>query len=288
MDWLPSYNLNLWVVPDEVVVRYYYGEQISRPDIGQLLPGGTCTIDERNEADSPYFDGDGESVCTGRVGNPALKPLSAVNQSINLEWYPNRDTSVSLVYQKSDIEIGGARGVDVTGPLFNGSGVLDPVSQQPVDDLIFQYPTYENSPGFQRTGLEFTAKTAFTFLPWLLRYTGADFNYSTLKASTAVGGEYDPITGEVFSPRGQSEYYANLSLWYDDGRFTDETKYLDAKVSYNVNDNIQVFLEGTNLTKQAASDSTGGARAFENGAPTLWRQSWSGMRVRTGATFKFQ
>ena len=186
-----------------------------------------------------------------------------------------------------------------------------------------------------RRGVEFSAKTAFTFLPWLLRYTGADFNYSTLKASTSVGGEFDPITGEVFSPRGQSEYYANLSLWYDDGRaqvrvsyqaraatfggispisggalarnfptsysngsappyypgqprFTDETKYLDAKVSYNVNDNIQVFLEGTNLTKQAASDSTGGARAFENGAPTLWRQSWSGMRVRTGATFKFQ
>jgi TonB-dependent receptor len=334
MDWLPSYNLNLWVVPDQVVVRYYYGKQVARPNIGQLVPGGTCTIDERNDAQSPFFDGDGESVCSGRVGNPALKPLTAVNQSVNLEWYPNRDTTMSLVYQKADILIGGARNTDATGPLFAGSDVVDPVSGDSVDDLIFRYPTYENAPGFQRTGWEFTAKTAFTFLPWLLRHTGADFNYSTLKASTAIGGEIDPITGDVMDPRGQSEYYTNLSLWYDDGRaqvrvsyqaraasfdgitplsgstnrnfptevsdgvappyypgqprFTDETKYWDAKASYNVNDHVQVFIEGTNLTKQAQTYSTGGYRPYADGTPNIMRISWSGMRIRTGVTFKFQ
>jgi TonB-dependent receptor len=334
IDWLPSYNLNLWVVPDQVVLRYYYGKQVARPNIGQLVPGGTCTIDERNDVDSPYFDGDGESVCSGRVGNPALKPLTAVNQSVNVEWYPNRDTTVSLVYQKADIEIGGARGVDETGPLFRGSGVLDPVTGDPVDDLIFRYPTYENSPGFQRTGWEFTAKTAFTFLPWLFRHTGADFNISTLKASNATDAEVDPITGDIMDPRGQSKYYTNLSLWYDDGRaqvrisyqareasfdgitplsgstnrnfptesnngvappyypgqprFTDETKYWDAKASYNVNDHVQVFLEGTNLTKQAQTYSTGGYRPYADGTPNIMRISWSGMRIRTGVTFKFQ
>ena len=147
-------------------------------------------------------------------------------------------------------------------------------------------------------------------------------------------GTIDPITGDVMDPRGQSEYYTNLSLWYDDGRaqvrvsyqhrsasfdgitslsgstnrnfptvandgssppyypgqprFTDETKYWDAKASYNVTDNVQVFLEGTNLTKQAQTASTGGYRPYADGAPVIMRLAYSGMRVRTGVTFKFQ
>jgi hypothetical protein len=211
---------------------------------------------------------------------------------------------------------------------------VDPLTGESIDDLVFRYNTWENTPGFQRTGLEFTAKTAFTFLPWLLRYTGADFNYSTLKASTALGGEIDPVTGDVMDPRGQAEYYMNLSLWYDDGRlqvrvshqakaatfdgitslsgstnrnfpteanngvappyylgqprFTDETKYWDAKASYNINDNVQVFLEGTNLTKQAQTYSTGGYRPYEDGTPAIMRILYNGMRIRTGVTFKFQ
>ncbi|OYW79107.1 MAG: hypothetical protein B7Z26_08620, partial [Asticcacaulis sp. 32-58-5] len=37
-DWLPSYNFNLWVVPDEVVVRYYTARTIARPPINRLMP----------------------------------------------------------------------------------------------------------------------------------------------------------------------------------------------------------------------------------------------------------
>jgi TonB-dependent receptor len=333
MDWLPSYNVNLWVIPDQVVLRYSNGKNIARPSIDDLLPAGTCVISELDSPNSQFFDGTDESNCSGTIGNPALKPLTAINQSVNLEWYPNRDTTVSLVWQKSNIKIGGARNVSVEGPLFSGSGITDARTGGSLDDVNFLYTTRENSPGFQRSGIEFTAKTAFTFLPWLFRYTGADFNYSTLKSTSASDAEVDPVTGDIMDPRGQSAYYTNLSLWYDDGRaqvrvsyqaraeqfdglspngtgasrmyptgfnvgttppyspsqprFTDETKYLDAKASYNLNDNIQVFLEGTNLTKQAQTLSTGDYWAYENGTPALWYISYSGMRVRTGVTFKY-
>ena len=49
-DWLPAANLNLWFTP-EVVLRYYQGKVMSRPPAGALLPSGTCTIDDRNNAD---------------------------------------------------------------------------------------------------------------------------------------------------------------------------------------------------------------------------------------------
>ena len=53
-------------------------------------------------------------------------------------------------------------------------------------------------------------------------------------------------------------------------------------------DNVQVFLEGTNLTKQAATSSTGGYRPYADGTPNIMRISYSRMRIRTGVTFKFQ
>ena len=71
-------------------------------------------------------------------------------------------------------------------------------------------------------------------------------------------------------------------------RFTDETKYWDAKASYNVTDNVQVYLEGTNLTKQAQTNSTGEYRPYADGTPNIMRIAYSGMRVRAGVTFKFQ
>ena len=52
--------------------------------------------------------------------------------------------------------------------------------------------------------------------------------------------------------------------------------------------NQHSFVEGTNLTKQAQTYSTGGYRPYADGTPNIMRISWSGMRIRTGVTFKFQ
>ena len=53
-------------------------------------------------------------------------------------------------------------------------------------------------------------------------------------------------------------------------------------------DGFSSFLEGTNLTKQAQTYSTGGYRPYADGTPVIMRLAYSGMRVRTGVTFKFQ
>lgn len=336
-DWLPSYNLNLWVIPDQVVMRYSWGKTVARPSIGRMIPAGTCIFDERNEG---VVEADGSSQdmsCTGTLGNPNLKPYKAANQQATIEWYPNKDTMMSLAYHKLEVQVGGPIAKAKTdGQLFAGTGLTDPQTGQPVDNLEFAYSQWENDIGYGRTGWEFTSKTAFTFLPWYLRYTGADFNISTLEGTTGVEIR-DPISGDKMRTPGEADYYANLSLWYDDGkvnarvsyqkrtetfsciapcgnansvnnypgpfgvttarpapynpgapRFQDETQYLDAKITYKVRSNVEVYLEGRNITKQASSISGGTYYGFADGQENLWRISYGGTRTMFGITYRLQ
>ncbi|WP_189484508.1 TonB-dependent receptor [Asticcacaulis endophyticus] len=232
-DYLPTYNVGVWVVPDQVVVRYYKGKTISRPGVNFMLPAGTCTVDERRELDVIGFDGD--NSCSVRVGNPELKPYTAWDQNLSVEWYPNRDTMLSLATHKLDVLIGNVVGTSATGKLFAGSDYVDPVTGQALADLEFTYPTYENAPGIERTGWEFTSKTAFTFLPWYFRYTGADFNYSKLESKGATN-IINPNTGEVMPPQRESDYFANLSLWYDDGK-------TNARITYQARGEYFICIE---------------------------------------------
>lgn len=218
-DWLPSVNLNLWAFNQSVVLRAYGGRTVSRPPVNSLIGGGTCTINESTADDPSSVFG-----CTGRMGNPALKPYTANSYNLSLEWYPNRDTMFSVAYGKLDVKIGNPIAVTKTLTPFAGSSQTDPVTGQPLSDVTFQVPTWDNGPGYKRAIWEISAKSAFTFLPWFLRHTGADANISILK-TIVNSGTQDPQTGDVMLPVDESKYYTNVSLWYDDGR-------LNARISY--------------------------------------------------------
>lgn len=329
-DWLPSFNLNFWGFNDSLVLRLYGGKTISRPNPTNLLPGGTCTIDQR------ILDNQGpeaEFGCPGRVGNPALKPFTAWNYNAALEWYANADTLFSVAYGKLDVKIGNPLSVTYQGNPFGGSTTIDPLSGRPISELDFSYPTYENGPGYKRDIWEFNAKTAFTFLPWFLRHTGFDGNLSILQSSV-VAGQRDPLTGDYMLPPGESKYYWNGSLWYDDGKlnlratyqkrterfeciapcggnnidfnypgegwtnvrmpynpgapvFTDGSTFIDAKISYNITRNFQVYLEGRNVNRESQTKSFGQYQPFGDGSTRIIRSSYSGRRVLGGVRVQF-
>lgn len=215
-DWMPSYNYNLWVIPDKLVARYYAARVVARPPIGQLLPAGNCTFDQRFDG-ATATDGSPVDAGCGNFGNPALKPFQSNNHNWSLEWYPNRDMQFSVGLFKNDIKTGAGvlRGVS-NGHLLAGTGAVDPVTGQSVENREFAYSTYFNAPGFVRHGQEYAFKAALTFLPWYFKYLGVDGNYSTLHSSSSVPIR-DPNTGDALPPAGESSYYGNLSLWYDDG-----------------------------------------------------------------------
>ena len=220
-DWLPSVNLNLWAFDEKVVFRLYGGKTVAPPRIDALIPGGTCTVDERDILDTASADSFG---CNGRVGNPALKPFTAWNYNASLEWYPNADTMFSAAYGKLDVKVGNPIQVTETLQPFAGSDQIDPITGQPLAGVVFDVPTWANGPGYKRDIWEFSAKTAFTFLPWFLKYTGADANLSILTSSVTTG-QQDPLTGDVMLPPDESKYYINASLWYDDGKLNLRAAY---------------------------------------------------------------
>jgi outer membrane receptor protein involved in Fe transport len=142
-DWLPSFNLNLWAFDEQVVLRAYGGKTVARPNITNLVPGGTCTVDERAIIDG---DGDDPFGCSGRIGNPALDPFTAWSYNLSLEWYPNPDTMFSVAYGKLDVKIGSPRTVTLVARPFEGSDTIDPVTGEPLADFEFNYQTWENGP----------------------------------------------------------------------------------------------------------------------------------------------
>jgi hypothetical protein len=223
-DWLPAYNLNFWFTPD-VVLRYYQGEVMTRPTPGALLPSGTCTIDERNSAEVNGTT-DNPNTCSGRVGNPGLEPFQATNRNISVEWYPTQDMMFSVAHYRNKIEVGApiTANLPATNLFAGNEDAVDPVTGQRYSDFEFTYPSYVNGPSGTQLGMEYTAKVAMTFLPWIFRHTGVDLNYSKLDFENFETSR-DLMTGEYNPPQGQRTYFKNFTLWYDDSRFEARLAY---------------------------------------------------------------
>jgi TonB-dependent receptor len=213
-DFLPIYNLAMWVVPDQVVIRYNHAKTVARPPVTRLLPSGTCTYDER------FVETDTNQRCSGTVGNPALLAQQNTNQNLSIEYYPNKDTQFTVSAFKQEGKVGPSIQSGVAGvQAFPGSTEVDPLTGQALANLKFDYSTWLNGAATTAKGLEFSSKTAFTFLPWLLRYTGVDLNYTKLRSATSTQNTVDLLTGEPLPVVGQADHSYNLALWYDDGKF---------------------------------------------------------------------
>jgi len=222
-DWLPALNFNYWFTP-EVVLRYYQGKVLARPPAANLLPSGTCTVDDRNSADVNGTS-DSPNTCTGRVGNPALKPFKGDNKNLSVEWYPTEDLMFAVAHYRNKIITGAPINANMPASnLFGGSGAVDPVTGRPLSDFDFTYPSYINGPSGTQLGMEYTAKVAFTFLPWIFRHTGVDLNYSELDFEDFATSK-DLMTGAYNPPEKQRSYFKNFTLWYDDGKFNARVAY---------------------------------------------------------------
>jgi len=221
-DIMPALNLALWPLPDRLVVRYNRAKTIARPPLSKLIPNANCTFDER-KLDLPEVsdDDDVDQSCSNTLGNPGLKPYTNLNQNLSVEWYPNKDTmfSVSGYRQKGLIGAPTKRMTLENVKLFAGTDAADPATGTPLGDVEFTVTQWANENPSNRQGLEFSSKTAFTFLPGVLRYTGLDANYTRQKAEQEVA-TYDLISGDLMPVRGAPKYSYNASLWYDDGRLS--------------------------------------------------------------------
>lgn len=271
-DLLPSVNL-AFDVADDQIIRFSYTKNVTPHNTNNLAGGVNITRILACNLQKP----DGSSIfCATQAsqqGNPQLEPWRSANLDLSYEWYFSDSgmfsvaafyldfettlerTTVFLPFADSD---GTVRGFDVATGEFTG---LVPTTTQ------------ANSAGGSVKGLELSYQQGFDFLDgiWSNFGTTANYTYSPTESSNLdYYGASTPLSDN-------SEHQANLALWYEEGqlqgriaanyrsktytgqrvvgayqfaKYVADTLYIDASISYDINDNFSVSLQGTNLTEE--------------------------------------
>lgn len=286
-DVLPSLNGTLQLLGGKLLVRGGWAKVMARPALNLLAPNVACTTGSGD----PARGGDGTDDCS--AGNPDLKPYRATKYDLSVEYYPSRDTQVSLATFRTNIDTYVRTGILSRGVDFYGDG------------RIFDVTQAVNGQGAKTQGIELAGRTALTFLPGWLSSFGVDANVTRMTFSYAPGNQLiSPLDESVLPYPGLSKLAYNLGLWYDDGQFNgriayhhrdkyytggndvsgnpnfrDKTGYLDAKFQWKATKNFTFSVEAKNLTDQAELSYAGDlSRPNE--------LAWSGRRYYVTVSYK--
>lgn len=278
---LPS-TIVRWDVAADVVLRAAYSRTLTRPNLGDLAP-------------SESFNGIDASGGKGTKGNPDLKPYTADNLDLGVEWYFNRDSLIggNIFYKDIKDFIDTNSFVENRNFPRQSDGVL--VS----GPITFTQPV--NGVSAKIKGFEVTAQSRLGLLSQVLRNFGFIANYSYTESS-ANFGQVNDVRSQGLPGLSKNSY--NFTGYYDNGqfdvrlsyawrarylaqfgddfgvpRFTNPYGQLDLSANYKVNENFAVQLQIVNLTKsQAVNKST--ALYLPYGVAELDRRIIFGGRVK--------
>jgi iron complex outermembrane receptor protein len=254
---LPNLALKLNIT-DDLVARFAAGRTITRPDIGALQATRTIGITRPG----------GE--LNASAGNPGLKPFSADNIDLGLEWYYSDLSYMSIGYFEkyiNDFIVGGTReGTinDVTDPSSNG-GTFENPNTTTADIGVFNISSNVNGPTAKVRGTELAIQHAFG-------ETGFGVGANATFVSTNRELDVEDVS-QRFAITGLSDS-ANLMGYYENGPFQARLTYnwrdeflqgfsqlqggdavivedygqWDFSMSYDITDNVTVLLEGINIS----------------------------------------
>ncbi|GBQ23473.1 TonB-dependent receptor [Gluconacetobacter sacchari DSM 12717] len=211
-DYLLPSVLTTFSITPRMKVRADFTESMGRPNYNQI--GGATTTSESN------------GTYTISQGNSNLKPLHSWNYDLAYEWYPGRDTLVSLGLFYKDIH----DSIYTRNTL--GEATLNGITEQ----AIVSQPL--NASGAGLRGLEMQlVREKFGFLPAVLRNFGVSFN------ATFLQGWFDEQMSDGSERRmgglaNQPRHIYNASLLYSD-------RNLEARFAYNLTGKYLYYTSGT-------------------------------------------
>lgn len=276
-DAFPGINFR-YDINESLVARAAVTTAIGRPDYSELPP--YVTVDTSS------------SPVDVTAGNPALKPLYATNYDAALEYYlPGQGVLSINLFRKEIKNPIYEQQTTVTGGTF---GAITIPGAANVD-------SFTNARSAHLTGVELNAQEQFTFLPSPFDGLGASANISYVDGHTnGVPGRADLVP--MFQ---QSRYVGTVQAYYEKygvnvrlaysyrsryldtlgasratDQYTDFNGQLDARASYDINDNFVVYAEAANLNDAPWRRFIGSpSLVYENE-----RYSWSG---KAGLQVKF-
>lgn len=246
-DWLPSINFRLKLL-DTLFFRAAASKTITRPSFSQLSPSLVLNANPVNP-----------NLNSGSQGNPSLQPVRANSYDVALEYYPQKSSVFyATVFRK-----------DVTG--FIGSFSL-PETYSGVSYLI---QTYSNLSPATIDGYEVGFNHFFSNLPAPFNGLGfqANYTYAYSSTPTTVSGVGVPVNAPL---QNLSKNTYNAVAMYEVGPFSARVGYnyrssfvtgfayyvnaglldqelggygdLDASLNYQLTKNVEIAIQGVNLT----------------------------------------
>ena len=295
-DTLPAFNITFEPL-DNLLVRLATSKTMSRPTLQSLSPGGSIST----------------TAQTMSIGNPFLDPIRANTYDASVEWYPNRDTVLSVGFFKKDYRSYiqnlsrqipfSETGYDIS--LLSGTNLT---ASSP-----FVVTQFVNTPGGSLQGYELNINQPFKFLPGFLSRTGGIVSFT--KVESQIDYIVNPTSGATvranllnLSPQSWSAtaYYegehlsARVSV-SDRAEYIsqfpaasganylikDGTRNIDTQISYRFNDHLTIVFEGINLTDEFDYRGINYSTAYGNNAEILHDTTHSGRQFYLGARYKF-
>jgi iron complex outermembrane recepter protein len=244
-NWLPMLNVRV-DLRDDLLLRIALGKAMSRATISDLS-SRFIVNQERQEISA---------------GNPTLKPYTAEQVDISLEYYYDESALLALGVFYKDLDtfiVGASRGNTV---MFQG---------QPYDLRIV-----ENAQGATLSGVEFSFQAPLTFLSSPFDGLGLNTNYTYLDTSAGKISS----SGIAYDLEKLSKHSYNITLYYEkygfDIRFSynyrddyvleerngmpiiiDGRGQLDISAGYQISDNIKLTFKAINATDEAEYQYSG-------------------------------
>ena len=257
---LPSVNIK-HEFNDKLIGRAAYYASLVRPGFGEMAPFAVLN-DDRDEVE---------------LGNPNLDALEADNFDISIEYYPTELSVLSFGLFYKDIENA------IYGVEFDIDDVPSSVDLSFLPTTLFdgdesngeigEVTTFINVPSTELFGAE------FNYVQSLEDLNPALEGFLVSANLTLTDSESTLPNGRVVRFLNQADTVWNIALGYDKGpwdlrisanfrgdsvdelfdtdpgdevldRTIDDRTLIEASAKYNITDNLQIYLEGKNLTDE--------------------------------------
>ncbi|NML04695.1 TonB-dependent receptor [Sphingomonas sp. G-3-2-10] len=307
-DWLPSFNLALFPT-DNIIIRAAAADVMTRPSLGNLTPGGSADgfnyrVTFGNPNLNPF-----RATAYDLAVEWYFAPQSIFSVAVfkkDVASFPVASTQTGVTFTSTGLP---ASVLAASSPAF-----LNPVQQtQP----IWTVNSTVNGTGASLEGMEISLQAPFKFLPGFLGNFGGIAN-ATFVDSTASYTQSGPATavnanGSLTLPSitssstlfGLSKRAFNGTIYYEDSKFSARVSVsyrgpyvdalsgtgnlyegynaitnVDASIRYKLTPQIELSVEGTNLT-DAYRD-----RYTDFGADRNYEYNHFGRTILIGARFK--
>ncbi len=267
-DTLPSFNLVAEVSPD-FLIRLGAAKVMSRPGLGSLTPGATVAV-----------AGGARTISSG---NPDLEPIRATNVDLGFEWYFSEGAmaGIGLFYKDIESFVQTTREVRPYADSGLPAALLIGTGASPTDDFTYSRPV--NTPGGELHGVEANYTQPFTFLPGKWSNLGVQLNYTWVESQIQyLNAAGQPVMKTDLTGLSKSSW--NATLFYEGKTFSGRvsatnrddyltqapgtetgfnldgyhgmtgTTVIDASIRYTISDQLELSLEGINLTNEASDE----------------------------------